>query len=266
MTRPVLAALALALVYVGPVPAQEAPFALPTPMGGPVIGRDGKVLSALDTGPSAWSGGFELGLSGADGNTNILKLRTGFDFKYDSPDNFFVANAIYILTRLDEANIEQKAFVLARNELPVNGAWAWYAQGQLEYDESLTIDSRVAAHNGASLTIVRGANSVVKIRAGAGVAREEGGTINDWVPEGQAGGDVEYILTARSKFGASVDWYPDLHELSNYRIRVRAWFDFLIDPDLNAYLRLGVFDRYNSNAFGSKRNDVDYYMSLLIRF
>ena len=59
--------------------------------------------------------------------------------------------------------------------------------------------------NGASLTTAR-ANSVVKIRRGRR-AREEGGTINDWVPEGQAGGDVEYILTARSKFAASVDWY-----------------------------------------------------------
>jgi hypothetical protein len=106
----------------------------------------------------------------------------------------------------------------------------------------------------------------VKVRAGAGLARENGGTVNDWVPEGQAGADYEYRLTDRTRLTVMGDYYPDLHDLSHYRVRVRAAFDILIDPDLNMWLRLGAFDRYDSQSYGSKRNDLDYFMSLLLRF
>lgn len=266
MIRPAVVAVALALVAFGAAAAQESPFGIPKPLGGPIIGTDGRIISALDKGPPPWTGGLELGLSGAEGNVRILKLRTGLDVKYDTPDAFFVANVLYVLTRLDDGVVEQKALSVARTELPIDDAWSWYMQGQLEYDEFRTIDFRIAGHNGISWAVARSANSLVKLRVGAGAARETGGTVNDWVPEGQAGGDIEYLFTARSKFCASVDYYPDLHDLSHYRVRARAWFDFLIDPDLNAYLRFGVLDRYDSNPLGSLRNDLDYYMSLLIRF
>jgi|SoiMethySBSTD1v2_1073268.scaffolds.fasta_scaffold107287_3 hypothetical protein len=266
MVRPVLAALILALAACATVAAQDSPFGLPKPMGGPIIGQDGRVISALDKGPPPWTGGIEVGLSGAEGNVQILKLRTGIDVQYDGGDEFFVANALYVLTRLNDGNVEQKALAVLRNELSFDNAWAWYVQGQIEYDEFRTIDFRMAGHNGISMTVARTPNSLMKVRAGAGAARETGGTVNDWVPEGQAGADVEYSFTARSKFCSAVDYYPDLHDFSHYRIRARAWLDFLIDPDLNAYLRFGVLDRYDSNPLGSKPNDIDYYMSLLIRF
>ncbi|HKA06877.1 MAG TPA: DUF481 domain-containing protein [Gemmataceae bacterium] len=265
MTR-ALGALTLALVAFGPAAAQESPFGLPKPLGGPIVGPDGKVMSALDKTPSEWTGGLELGLSGAEGNDRILKLRTGLDVQYDTADDFMVANLLYILTRVDNGIVEQKGFALVRNELPVDDAWAWYVQGQLEYDESRNIDFRTAGHNGFSMTVFRTGNSLMKVRAGAGAAYETGKPVNDWVAEGQAGGDIEYSLTARSKFCAAVDYYPDLQDFSHYRVRARAWLDLLIDPDLNAYLRLGVFNRYDSNPLGSLRNDLDYYMSLLIRF
>jgi len=266
MTR-ALGALTLALVAIGPAAAQESPFGLPKPLGGPIVGPDGRVMSGLDkTTPSEWTGGLELGLGGAEGNTTILKLRAGLDVQYDTPDDFMTASLLYILTRSDNSIIEQKAFALVRNELPIDETWAWYVQGQLEYDENRNIDFRSAGHNGFSMTVFRTGDSVMKIRAGAGAAYETGKPVNDWVPEGQAGGDIEYSLTARSKLCAGADYYPDLQNLSHYRVRARAWIDLLIDPDLNAYLRLGVYDRYDSNPLGSQRNDLDYYMNLLIRF
>jgi len=265
MTR-ALGALTLALFALGSAAAQESPFGLPKPLGGPILGPDGRVMSGLDKTPSEWTGGLEFGLAGAEGNTRILKLRTGFDVQYDTADDFMTASLLYILTRVSDGTVEQKGFALVRNELPIDETWAWYVQGQLEYDEFRNIDFRSAGHNGISMMVFRTGNSLMKVRAGAGAAYETGKPVNDWVPEGQAGGDIEYSLSARSKFCVSADYYPDLQHLSHYRVRARAWIDLLIDPDLNAYLRLGVYDRYDSNPLGSLRNDLDYYMSLLIRF
>ena len=43
-------------------------------------------------------------------------------------------------------------------------------------------------------------------------------------------------------------------------------FDILLDPTANIYLRLGAFDRYDSNPYGSKRNDLTYWMMLQFKF
>ena len=96
--------------------------------------------------------------------------------------------------------------------------------------------------------------------------QETGGPRNDWFPEGQVGVDYEYRLTDRTRFTLTGDYYADLEDFDHYRVRVRAAFDILIDPDLNMWLRLGAFNRYDNWAFGSKRNDLDYFMTLLFRF
>jgi putative salt-induced outer membrane protein YdiY len=272
MSRPVLAALFAALLAVAQaagqgVPAMPAsPFEIPQPLGGPIVGPDGKIMSGLNQPTSPFSGGIDFGLSGSQGNTDTLKLRAGLDLRYDSPEYLLYANLLYILTQANEGELENKGFGLCRNEFAISDGLMWYAQGQFEYDRFRTVDQRLAGHNGLSMTVLKDEAQVVRVRAGAGMARETGGPVNDWVPEGQAGADYEYWLTARTKLCASADYYPDLHDLSHYRVRVRAAFDILIDPDLNMWLRLGAFDRYDSQSYGSKRNDLDYFMSLLLRF
>ena len=62
------------------------------------------------------------------------------------------------------------------------------------------------------------------------------------------------------------DYYPDLHDLSHYRVRVRLPFDILIDPGPEYVAAAWVFHRYDSQSYGSKRNDLDYFMTLLLRF
>jgi len=269
MMRPALAAVLLALILLGPAAGQESPFGLPKPMGGPIVGLDGRVRTGLDAHPvpSPWTSAFDFGLSGSQGNTETLKLRAGFDVRCDSPDDFFLVNALYILNMNQEQAIENKAFLLTRNELPIESGFAWYVQAQLEYDEFRTVYFRAASHSGVSFTAVKDADQVFKLRAGAGTAYELGQpTPGQWVPEGQAGIDYEYKLTARTRFTSSADWYPDLQDLGHYRVRVRVSFDIMIDPELDLLLRIGAFDRYDSQSYGSKRNDLDYFATMQFRF
>jgi hypothetical protein len=266
-----LAALLVALLAVGPAAAQTypvngSPFEIPQPLGGPIRGLDGKVIRAPNAPPSPWMAALDVGLSGSSGNTDTFKLRSGLDLRYDSPEDVFILNALYILNRANGGDLEHKAFLQGRNELPVYNDFAWYAQGQVEYDEFRTIDLRLAVHNGVSLLAHGDATQTLFVRGGFGMSRETGGPRQEWVPEGQLGADYEYRLTDRTRFNLAADYYPDLADFSHYRVRVRASFDVLIDPDLSMYLRLGAFDRYDSRSLGSKRNDLDYFMSLLFRF
>jgi hypothetical protein len=267
MTRPVLAAVCL-LALLGTAAGQDLPYGIPKPLGGPIVGPDGRVRTGLDAHPvdSPWTGGVDVGASGSQGNTDTFKLRAGLDVRYDDPDDVMIFNVVYILNRANQGELENKGFVLLRNEMTIDGGLAWYAQGQLEYDEFRVIDLRIASHSGLSYVFARDATQTLKLRAGAGVAREYGGLSNDWVPEGQVGLDYEYRLTERTKFLIMADDYPDLQDFSHYRLRVRASFDILLDPQANILLRIGAFDRYDSNPMGSKRNDLDYFVTLHFRF
>jgi hypothetical protein len=261
-------AVVLGLAWLGPAAAQDYPIGLPKPLGGPIVGPDGRVRTGLDAHPvpSPWSGGIDVGLSGSQGNTDTLTLRAGLDLRFDDPEDFAILNVLYILNQANDGDLENKGFALVRNELPMDMGLAWYAQGSIEYDEFRTVYLRVASHSGLSYTFLQDGAQLVKLRAGAGAAREWGGWSRDWVPEGQAGADYEYKLSERTRFTASADYYPDLHDFAHYRLRFRASFDILLDPQYNAYLRLGAFERYDSQSFGSRRNDLDYFMTLQFRF
>jgi hypothetical protein len=258
----------LTLAWVGAAVGQSSPFNIPQPLGGPIVGPDGRVLTGLDAHPvpSPWTGGIDLGISGSQGNTDTLTLRAGLDLRYDDPDDFAILNVLYILNQANQGDLENKAFALIRNEMPMDMGLAWYAQGTVEYDASRTVYLRVASHSGLSYAILQDGTQLLKLRAGAGVDREWGGNSNDWVPEGQAGGDYEYKLSDKTRLTLSADYYPDLGDFAHYRLRFRASFDILLDPTYNAYLRLGAFDRYDSQPFGSKRNDLEYFVTLQFRF
>jgi hypothetical protein len=266
MNRPALAVLLAALAVVGPAAADGSPFEIPKPLGGPIIGPDGRVMSGIDRGPSSWSGGVELGVSGNEGNSQVLNLFAGANLLYDSPDDVFLIDVWYALARHQSTVIENNALLTVRNELPFADAWAWYVQGTVEYDEFRVADFRVAGHNGIVCTAWRTGDTTLKLRVGLGTSKEINGPRNEWVPEAQFGFDYWFRLTERSRFCVGADYYPDLHDFANYRVRGRASFDFLIDPDLNLLLRLGVQERYDNRPQGSKRNDLDYFGTLVLQF
>ncbi len=268
MRRCALSTFVLFLACAGGASAQQGiPFVPPKPLGGPIVGPDGKVLSGLDREVSPWSGGAELGISGSDGNSRVLKIRAGLDLKYDSPEDVFTFNGFYGLSQQDDVLNENKALLTARNEIPFDEVWAWFSQAQLEYDDFRVVDLRLALHSGVSYTAIKDEKSLLKLRAGIGAAREIGGVNQRWLPEAQFGFDYEYKLSDRSKLIAAADYYPDLKNFSHYRIRGRISFDTLIDPEHGILLRIGAQERYDSVPGGGiRRNDLDYYITLLMRF
>ena len=267
MTRLALATV-FTLTLLGTAAGQESPYGVPKPLGGPIVGLDGRVRTGLDAHPvpSPWNLGIDLGVSGSQGNTDTLKLRTGLDVRYDSPEDVAILNVMYILNQANRGELENKGFALLRNQLPLDEGFGWYAQAQLEYDEFRAIKLRAGSHSGIAFNAWQDADQLLSLRAGFGESRQWGGMAPTWVAEGQGGFDYEYRITSRTKVTATADYFPDVKNFASYRVRVRASFDILLDPETNVLLRIGAFDRYDSQPYGSKRNDLDYYMTLQFRF
>src|SRR5207302_421916 len=105
-------------------------------------------------------------------------------------------------------------------------------------------DFRVGAYTGLAYRWLFNDTTLFKTRVGAGAAWQtdtlSGGPPDQWVPEGILGVDFNHKFTERQGFISSVDLYPNLSRLGQYRVRSRAGYEIVIDPNHGMVLRLGV--------------------------
>lgn len=221
--------------------------------------------------PKRWFGGFEFGVNGSQGNADVLNLRLGGLVDHKTPGNLFHADLLYTLTRQDGRTNQNQALLNARDEILFpNSPWGVFASSQVEYDQFRQYDFRAGAYAGLSYLVLKTDHAVFKTRVGAGAVREESlgttGLPGRWVPEALVGMDFNYRFTDRQGFVSSVDVYGNLSQLGQYRVRARAGYEILLDPKYGLVLRLGVQDRYDTLPGLSRRNDLNYFATLLFKF
>lgn len=221
--------------------------------------------------PKQWFGGLEFGINGSQGNADVLNLRLGGLVDYKTPGNLFHADLLYSLTRQDGTTNQNQALLNARDEILFpNSPWSVFTSAQVEYDQFRQYDFRAGAYSGLSYLWAKTDHVLYKTRVGAGAVREESlgssGLPGRWVPEALVGMDFNYRFTDRQGFLSSVDVYGNLSQLGQYRVRARAGYEILLDPKYGMVLRLGVQDRYDTLSGQSRRNDVNYFATILFKF
>lgn len=217
--------------------------------------------------PPAWTGGLEVGLLGASGNSDNFRFRFGFNLKQDTPDHLWVADLVYNYAEAFGTRNENRAIFNTRYEwLFGSSPWSLFASGQMEYDQFRAFDVRLAAHLGVAYTFIKNERTLLKSRVGAGASREFGGPDDDWTPEALFGLDFEHCFSAKTKFVANFDYFPNLGDWTDYRWQLRAALETVLVEDWNLSLKVGVFDRYDSTPEGAKPNDLEYFAVLLWKF
>jgi len=220
--------------------------------------------------PKIWSGGVEFGMNGSEGNSQVFKLRFGANAQRDTPSNLFRANVVYGIATIGGVTNENKMLFSSIDEFRITDSnWSPFVSNAVEYDDFRDYDFRVAGHAGASYQFIKNEWTILKTRLGAGSSAEFASTGNQptqWIPEGLVGYDFEYKFSQRQRFVSSMDYFPDIVDISRYRIRFRAAYEILVDPEWGLVLRFGVQDRYDSKPGNSKANDIDYFATLLLRF
>ncbi len=109
---------------------------------------------------------------------------------------------------------------------------------------------------------------MLKVRFGAGMSYDlDTITMGDrWVPEGMLGYDFECKLTDRVRLTSYGDYYPDMSNWGQFRLRVRAAGEYLIAPEFGLVLRAGIQERYDSAPGGGLPNDLDFFTTLMLKF
>lgn len=218
--------------------------------------------------PKIWSGELEFGLAGTEGNSRNFKGRVGSKLKRVTKGHRFTFDALYRYARLNGIPSQDRLFVTDKSEwLLPHSAWNFFLSGTTEYDRFKAFDVRLARHLGIGVDAIKTKLTTLTGRAGAGASREIGGPSNRTVPELLFGADFERKLTERQKLIASFDYFPDATDFGDFRFQGKLTYEFVISPEMGLTLRLGILDLYDSTPqAGRKRNDLDYFATILWQF
>ncbi len=88
---------------------------------------------AAEPPPKIWSGGLELGFNGADGNSNLFKIRFAGNVKRDTPENVFLMDFVYGYAKAMGEDTENRALLNARDEIPFpDSPWSVFGSTNIE--------------------------------------------------------------------------------------------------------------------------------------
>lgn len=215
-----------------------------------------------------WKGSVELGLSGSDGNTETFSGRGGFRLERltDEMESRFTGSYSYATDNGEKSRSRGELFF--RNDWSFKDSpWGFFAQGRAEYDEFQDWNWRLSAFAGPTYTLIRNDTTLLRLRAGAGVTQELGGSDDDLVPEALFGVDFSHKFTEHQSLFVNYEYLPSFENFTDYRMVTRAGYEIMIDPDSGLSLRLGLENRYDSDpASGQKKSDLDYFALLAWNF
>ena len=214
-----------------------------------------------------WSGSFELGLDGTEGNSETFSFRTGFDAKRKTDRNILAVDLDYIQkTNRGEETANRSYLDWKYERLFQSSPWTAVAHGTVDHDEFQSFDVRSTVDLALGYRFVETDETTLSARAGVGTAYESGGPDEGWVPEAVYGAEYEHKLSDRYRFTAKTEYTPDMTGWDDFRVKTQASIEALIDAEMNLNLKLSVRNRYDSTPNGAKANDLDYSVVLLWGF
>lgn len=247
-----------------PPPSFDPPRAILTP---PPTVVDGGGLLPSERPVKIWSGGGELGLNGADGNSTLFALRTGFTAKRKTDTNLLSTDFLYTYAKQNGVLTQNQAMFNARDEVLFPGSpWSLFASTNIEFDDLRAYDFLIGVYGGVGYQVIQTDAIDWRLRAGAGAVRLVGGPDDRWMPELVFGTDFSYKIDDRQSFVFNLDYYPRVDDFSQYRVRARGAYQIILDQASGTTLRLGVQDRFDSNPGPAKKNDLTYYATLGFTF
>lgn len=262
--HPVFGAMTIAMEHVAAIEAEPAADTVAATPAVPEVTPLAPAAEAPKAGrASGWTGGVDLGLNGASGNSDSLNGRLAITGKRANERHDTSVSLEGAHAAAAGAESVTRGAAAARNDWKfTESRWGLFAQGRLEYDDSQDWTWRLSGFAGPSFQAVRNERTGLKFRVGAGGSREFGGRRRDVQPEMLVGMDVEHRLSARSRLYSTLEAIPDLSDWPDGRLEARAGYEVLLDPESRMNLKLGVVDRYATDPGSAERNDVEYFITL----
>ncbi len=216
-----------------------------------------------------WKGGVELGVNGSAGNSENLNIHAGVNAQRKTDRYDTKVSLSYLRAQDDGDTTKNRIELNAQNDwiFGKGSPWRYFVKGTLEYDDFQDWQERLTLQNGIGYAFVENEKTTFVGRVGAGIRRDFGGEDNRIHPEGLLGIDLSHKFTDRQQFTLTAELYPDFLDLADYRAKLKAQYEIVVDPESKLSLKIGVEDRYDSDpGEDTEKNDIDYFLLLTWSF
>lgn len=267
--KPALASLAIEGGSVVQLVAAESPaqavgsftFELPPPVEFAPPKLNEGVIVVPPPPPKLWTHRFELGVTGAEGNTRQFATQAAAKAIRQGEMTKLTMDLRYLTTHADYIMTQNAAYYDGRWEIPyANTPWSNFLHNTIEYDEFKGFDYRVTADAGLSYDFLKSAAPLLlQGRTGAGFSREYGGTQDEIVPEVSTGGTYEHQFTKRQKIRLVCDYFWDVRDVNDFRVRSELAWEVKVDEAGSFLLQTSMLDTYDSTPLENfEHNDLTY--------
>lgn len=215
-----------------------------------------------------WDRRLEFGLSGSSGNADRTTLRFAFDGAWTKPDQILRFNALYLLNINSGDRTQNRFESTARNEwIKAGTRWRIFLEGGFEFDEFRDFDARARVGGGVAYKFIMNETTDLLGRAGVGTSMEFGGPNDGELnPELIFGLELTHKLNDVQRIVASADLFPSLRDTGEYRAVLRGAWELRVDAERRMSLRIGAENRYDSMSDNARKNDLEYFASLVWSF
>ena len=215
-----------------------------------------------------WRSRFKLAATGTYGNTDNQSLNVGVSTERETEEEKTLFRLDYYYGAEDGDKNESRLSALARNDwLIPDSKWFYFIDGTYDYDEFQSWDHRLAGHLGVGYEWIEEDDLDVNLRAGLGASKEWGSDDDDIKPEGLLGIDLSWKVNETQDLTASMTYFPDLAEFSEFRTVTRVDWTMLLDSERNMSLTAGLLHEYESEVDpGFEHYDLKIFFGLTFDF
>ncbi len=133
--------------------------------------------------------------------------------------------------------------------------WRYFVKGTAEYDDFQDWQYRLTAQTGVGYAFIETDNTTLIGRAGVGVREDLLGSDNRIHPEGLLGLDWSHKFSDRQRITTTAEFFPDLLDTNEFRYRLKAEWELIVDPETKLSIKIGAEDRYSSNPGPNTKNN-----------
>lgn len=216
-----------------------------------------------------WNRQLELGLNGAEGNSQNLNFRAAFKTDYEDDEDRWLYSMAYRTASSNGATTEKNFNAeLFKDWLLPEEDYFFFANGRFDWDDFQDWDTRWSGFGGAGYQFLDNDKWNVRGRAGLGGSQEMGGTLGDeFTTEAQLGIEADYQIKDGHAIAFTNYLYPSFEDAADFRNNTTLDYVITIDRDKGLALKLGLANEHDaSTPTTAKKNDFNYYASLIWQF
>ncbi len=218
---------------------------------------------------AGWTKQFQLGLSGASGNSSDADFLGGLRGSFADDTRRWNFDSAYVYSEADGVKEKDEAYAtLVRDFLFPTKRYFVFLGGRYDYDQFEDWDHRANLTSGAGYSFIDRETFDFRGRGGLGVIKTWGAPGDDkYELEGVLGLETEWIPTDRQKLRVANTFFPSLTDTGEFRNLTTVDWTLALSDGLGLSLNLGVQNEYETDVDpGTEKNDLTYRASLLYDF